>query len=47
VGKGTADLFNISIAKAEGNAREPYKLEFEAIEPTIEAEDSCFSIFPK
>eukprot|EP01022_Parablepharisma_sp_SALTPOND_P019030 TRINITY_DN319_c0_g1_i1.p1 TRINITY_DN319_c0_g1~~TRINITY_DN319_c0_g1_i1.p1 ORF type:complete len:594 (-),score=60.83 TRINITY_DN319_c0_g1_i1:131-1912(-) len=47
VGKETNDLFSLSIGKNEGNAKDPYKVELEAIEPAEESKNSPFVISPK
>lgn len=47
VTKKDADLFSLSIAKNEGNSRDPYRIELEAIEPEQESLNSPFSVTPK
>ena len=47
VGKTDTDLFSVSIAKSEGNAKDLYRVELEAIEPAEESKNSPFTIVPQ
>jgi len=47
VGKTSNDLFSVILAKNEGAAKDPYRLDLEAIEPEEESKNSPFIINPK
>ena len=47
VSKSASDLFSLFIAKNEGNAHDPYRIELEAIEPEQESSNSPFVVTPK
>eukprot|EP00826_Nyctotherus_ovalis_P036803 TRINITY_DN3297_c0_g1_i5.p1 TRINITY_DN3297_c0_g1~~TRINITY_DN3297_c0_g1_i5.p1 ORF type:complete len:377 (-),score=105.03 TRINITY_DN3297_c0_g1_i5:435-1565(-) len=47
VGNTESDLFTLSLGKSEGNAADPYKIDFEAVEPKEESKDSPFTVIPK
>ncbi len=47
IGKGSLDLFKVYVSRAEGNAQDPYRIEYQAIEPEEESEESPFQIIPK
>lgn len=47
VSKNSSDLFSLFIAKNEGNSRDPYRVELEAVEPEQESVNSPFTVTPK